>query len=143
MQSKTSLGIFRFLAGFVSVYHLILGLIGTFASTETVVWVVTRVYGVVPTIDAQFTYLAKFIAAYMIVFAITTAILAWKPVEYRKLVWVPITLFTIRIIERLVFFGLLTEAFQITMARNLQVIIPIAIIAVALYYFKPKAGTSY
>ena len=143
MQSKTSLGIFRFLAGFVSVYHFILGLIGTFASSETVVWVVNRVYGVNPTVDAQFIYLSKFIAAYMIAFAVSTAILAWKPIEYRKLVWVPITLFSIRVIERLVFFGLLTEAFQVTMARNLQVVIPIAILAIALYYFRPREGATY
>ena len=141
MKSK-HLGIFKFLAGFVSVYHFILGLIGTFAPTETIVWVVTRVYGVIPTVDAQFIYLAKFIAAYMIVFAVATALLAWKPVEYRKLVWVPITLFTIRVIERIVFFGLLTDAFEISMARNLQVIIPIAILALALYYFRPQKGAA-
>ena len=141
MQSKTSLGIFRFLAGFVSVYHFILGLIGTFASSETVVWVVNRVYGVNPTVDAQFIYLSKFIAIYMIVFAIAMAILAWKPVQYRKLVWLPITLFTVRVIERLVFFDLLQAAFKIDMARNFQIIIPIAILAVSLYYFRPREAS--
>ena len=141
MQTNTSIRIFRFLAGFASVYHFALGLIGTFASTETVLWVVNRVYGVNPTVDAQFIYLTKFIAAYMIVFAIAMAILAWKPMEYRNLVWLPIALFTIRVIERLVFFDLLQDAFNTDMARNLQIIIPIAIMAVALFYFRPRQSS--
>lgn len=137
-MESNSLKVFRFLAGFISVYHFILGLIGTLASTETIVLVVTKIYGITPTVDAQFIYLARFVSAYMIVFAVTTAVLAWKPIEYRKLVWVPITLFVIRVVERLVFFDLLTEAFHITMARNLQVVVPITILAIALYYFRPR-----
>ena len=138
MNSKKSLGIFKFLAGFVSVYHFILGLVGTFASTDTVVWFVNRVYGVNPTIDAQFIYLAKFISIYMIVFAIAMAFLAWKPVKFRKLVWLPITLFSVRIIERLVFFDILNEAFGVDMTQNLTVIMPIGILVIALYTLRPK-----
>jgi|SRR3989344_206603 len=137
MNSKKSLAIFQFLAGFVSVYHFILGILGTFASPETVLWVTSKVYGISATPDAQFIYLTKFISAYMIAFAIATAILAWKPVGYQKLVWVPITLFSLRVVERLFFFDLLTQAFNITMTRNLQVIVPIGILAIALYYFRP------
>ncbi len=140
MQSKRSLGVFRFLAGFVSIYHFGLGLIGIFASSETVVWFVNKVYGINPTVDAQFIYLSKFIAAYMIVFAIATLILALKPIEYRKLVWVPITLFSIRVIQRIVFFDLLQSAFKIDWARNLQVIVPIAILAIALFYLRPRGS---
>ncbi len=141
MQTNTRLNIFRFLAGFVSVYHFGLALIGIFGSADFIATVVNRVYGVTPAIDAQFLYLAKFISVYMIVFAIAMAILAWKPVQYRNLVWLPITLFGIRIIQRIVFFDLLVEAFQTTMARNLQVIIPIAILLVALFILRPKSET--
>ena len=133
-----SLIIFRFLAGFVAIYHFILGLIGIFASTDVIVWVVTRVYGVIPTVDAQFVYFAKFISAYMIAFAVANALLAWKPIEHRNLVWVPITLFSIRVAQRLIFFEVLSESFQISALRNLQVVIPIAIIAAALYYVRPR-----
>ncbi len=139
MQSSDSLKVFRFLAGFVSVYHFILALIGIFGSTGFVVSVVNRVYGATPEINAQFLYLAKFISVYMIVFAIAMALLAWKPIQYRNLVWLPITLFGIRIIQRFVFFDLLNEAFQTTMARNLQVIIPIAILSIALFILRPKS----
>lgn len=140
MQSKTSLSIFKFLAGFVSVYHLVLGLIAIFGTTSLVTSAVTMVYGVTPTIDPQFLYMVKFIGAYMIVFSIATAILAYNPVQYRKLVWVPIGLFVIRILERLIFFGLLGEAFHITFAQDLRVMIPIAILAIALYYFRPRSS---
>ena len=139
MQSKTSLGIFRFLAGFISLYHFILGLMAIFGGTTMVTSAVKMVYGVTPNIDAQFLYLVKFIGAYMIVFAIATAILAFNPVEYRKLVWVPIGLFTIRIFERIIFFSLLNEAFNITFVQDLRVVIPISVLTVALYYFRPKS----
>jgi len=121
------------------VYHFGLALIGIFGSADFIATVVNKVYGVAPAIDAQFLYLAKFISVYMTIFAIAMAILAWKPVQYRNLVWLPITLFGIRIIQRLIFFDLLVEAFQTTMARNLQVIIPIAILLVALFMLRPKS----
>ena len=142
MQSKTSLGIFKFLAGFVSVYHFILGLIAIFGSTSLVTSAVTMVYGVTANIDAQFLYMTKFIGAYMIVFAIATAVLAYNPVQYRNLVWVPVGLFTLRVLERLIFFGLLTEAFHITFAQDLRVMIPIAFLALALFYFRPRVSTA-
>lgn len=141
MQSQTSLKIFKALAWFASIYHFILGLLGVFAPANVVVPIVNAVYGVSPRVDAQFLYMVKFIAAYMIVFAIATAILAYKPVEYRKLVWVPIGLFVIRIFERVFFFGLLTEAFNISFAQDLRVIIPITLMAIGLYYFRPRQTT--
>ena len=138
MQSQTSLKIFKVLAWFAAIYHFILGLLGIFAPASIVVPIVKTIYGVSPNVDAQFLYMAKFIGAYMIAFAIATAILAYKPVEYRKLVWVPISLFVIRIFERVFFFGLLTEAFNISFAQDLRVIIPITLIAIGLYYFRPR-----
>ncbi|MFZ2150233.1 MAG: hypothetical protein WAV15_03700 [Minisyncoccia bacterium] len=138
MQSQTSLKVFKFLAGFISAYHFILALIGIFGSSNLITRVINSVYGVFPEINNQFLYLAKFISAYMIVFSIAMALLAWKPVQYRNLVWLPITLFGIRIIQRLVFFDLINETFQTTAARNLQVIIPIAVLLVALLYFRPR-----
>mgnify|MGYP001566384218 FL=1 len=76
MQPKTSTKIFQYLAGFASIYHLMLGLIGIFGTTNFIVIVVNKVYGVIPTVNAQFLYLAKFISVYFIVFAVAMAILA-------------------------------------------------------------------
>ena len=140
MQSKTSLGIFKALAWFVSIYHFILGLLAILAPASIVLPIVNTIYGVNPNVDAQFLYMVKFIGAYMIMFAVVAAILAYKPVEYRKLVWIPIGLFVIRIIERLFFFGLLSEAFNITFTQDLRVMIPIVILAIALYYFRPRSS---
>ncbi len=119
-------------------YHFILGLVAFFGSSDVISSVVATVYGVSPTMDAQFLYMVKFIGAYMLVFAITTALLAYKPIQYRKFVWVPISLFAIRIIERIFFFSLLSGAYGITFAQDLRVILPIGVLAIALYYFRPK-----
>jgi hypothetical protein len=140
MQSKTSLGVFKALAWFVSIYHFILGTLAILAPASLVLPIVNTIYGINPNIDAQFLYMIKFIGAYMIMFAVVTAILAYKPVEHRKLVWIPIGLFVIRIIERFFFFGLLSEAFNITFTQDLRVMIPIIILTIALYYFRPRSS---
>lgn len=138
MQSKTSLRIFQLVAGFMSLYHLVLGIIGTVGSKEFIQSTIYKVYGASPLVDAQFLYLAKFISIYMIAFSITMAFLAWNPNKYRKLIIVPILLISVRIIERLVFFDLLQEGMKTDMTRNLQVIVPITILLILLVIFRPK-----
>ncbi|MDP2629829.1 MAG: hypothetical protein Q8P56_00285 [Candidatus Uhrbacteria bacterium] len=141
MNPQKSLGVFKALAWFVSIYHFVLGILAILAPASVVVPIVNTIYGVNPNIDAKFLYMVKFIGAYMIMFAVTAAILAYKPVEYRKLVWVLIGFFMIRILERLFFFGLLSEAFNVSFAQDLRVMIPIAILAIALYYFRPQTSS--
>lgn len=138
MGKETSLKIFRFLAGFISVYHLTLGLIGTFGSASLILFAVNRIYGAVPEVDVQFLVLARFISVYFIVFAVAMGLLAWKPLKYRNFVWLPIVLFSVRIIERIVTFDLISEAFGTTMGRNLQIIVPIGLLLVLLFVFRPK-----
>lgn len=134
--------IFRFLVAFISIYHFTLGIIGIFGSPGLIATVVYQVYGAQPEINAQFIYLAKFISVYMLIFALTMAILAWNPQKYRHLVWIPITLFSIRIIQRLALFGLLSQAFNTSPSQNLRVIIPITILSIALFMLRPKAEKS-
>jgi hypothetical protein len=140
MQQKTSLGIFRALAGFVCIYHLLLGLVGTFASSATVISVVERAYGVTLTANDQLTFLTRFASAYMLVFAVAVGMLAANPLKYRNLVWLPVTLFAVRIVERLALFGSLNETFGVSAASNLQVIIPITVLCVSLVAFRPRGN---
>ena len=133
--------IFRYLAGFISIYHILLGLAGIFGSRDFIEPIISRVYGVTPVFDAQFLYLAKFISAYFIVFGLMMGFVALNPRRYAQLAWVAIALFAIRITQRLVFFGLLKDAFHITFAQNLQILIPITLLLIGLIVFHPGSNT--
>lgn len=138
MNSDASLKIFRFLAGFAGVYHCILGLLGTFASAEFIAKTVSTVYGVAPRVDLQFLSSARFASAYLLAFGVMMLLVAWKPREHHMFVWAAVVLFAIRVFDRLVYFNVLQDAYGITMAQNLRVLIPVAIILVGLIVFRPK-----
>jgi hypothetical protein len=140
MDNNTSVKIFSGLAWFVAIYHLLLGLIGTLAPGSMVVSVAQTVFGVTLNPTAQFFVLSKFISAYMILMGIMMLFVAKKPYQYGALAWAAVIYFAIRIFNRLVFFGLLNEAFGTTMARNMVTVIPLAIIAIGLVIFRPRSS---
>jgi len=142
MRSSVKVAVFRAVAGFGSIYHILLGLIGLFGTGAMLESTLDSVYGVNPKMDPQFLYLAKFVSSYILAIGVMLGILAWKPVEYRLLVWPAVTLFGIRIASRLFFFPLLKEAFGVSMIRNLQVLIPVAIMALLLIQLRPCTSLS-
>mgnify|MGYP001582291778 CR=1 FL=1 len=142
MQPASSFKIFRVVAWIASIYHIILGLLGTFASADIVVPIASSVYGITPQVNPQFLYMAKFIAAYMLAFGVMMGFVALKPREHRDLVWAAVILFGIRVFDRLVYFNLLQEAFGTDMARNLVTVVPIAIIAICLLAFRPRLSAA-
>lgn len=133
--------VFAFLAWFVGIYHLLLGLAGIFGSQQFLEPIIKTVYGVDPTFNAQFEYLVKFIAVYFIAFGLMMVFVAMNPKQYAKFAWVAVVLFAIRIVQRLVFYNLLNEAFHISFVRNLEVLVPIAVIMVCLIAFHPDYST--
>ncbi len=139
MDQKTSVKIFVILAWIVSIYHLILGLIGIFAPDSVIVSVAQSVFGVTASGSAEFFVLAKFISAYMILMGIMMAFVAKKPYQFGVLAWAAVCFFAIRVFNRLAFFGLLNEAFGTTMARNMLTVIPITILAIGLAIFMPRS----
>ena len=142
MNKNTSVKIFRGFAWFAGVYHLILGLVGTLASGDTVVSIASAVYGITTTISPQFLYMAKFISAYMIAFGIMLVFIGSDPYRYRKLAWAAVVMFAIRIFDRLVFFSLLQEAFGVSMSKNLVTVVTVSIIALGLIVFMPREEKS-
>ena len=138
MKSK----VFKIVTWIGSIYHILLGLIGTFASSDTIYSIVNSVYGVNPTQGAEFIVFAKFISVYMIAFGIMLGILAYNPTRYKILVWPAVILFGIRIVERTVFFGLIAEAFQITTPQNMKTVVTITIMALLLLLLRPKTSQS-
>lgn len=135
--------IFRCVAGLAAAYHALLGLLGTFANGQTVRSVVDSVYGVTLDVTGQTVYLVKFTSAYFIAFAVAMALLAWKPVEHRNLVWVAVGLFGTRLIDRVIFYSGLQAEFQIGMTAEVFTVVMISAIMVTLVALRPKSSAQF
>jgi hypothetical protein len=136
MKSHTGI---KILAGFMGVYHLLMGLMGII-SGEMAARVAQTMWGAHVTVDPQFSYLAKFLAAYVIAFGLMMLFIAKDPVRYGPLVYVAASLGLIRILERLIFAGQLQAAFSIGMDRTIATVVVVAILNGSLILLKPKAA---
>jgi hypothetical protein len=126
------------LAGFMGVYHVVMGLAGIWsgdiaASAAYTLWH-ARVH-----VDPQFSYLAKFLGAYVIAFGGMMLAIAKDPVRYGPLVYVAALLGAIRIVERLVFASELEQAFGIGMDRTIATSVIVLALNGGLILLKPKA----
>lgn len=130
--------IFRITSGFISIYHFLLGLCGTFASTETVTKIVKTVYKADVILTPQLAYIVKFISAYFIAFAIAMAVLAIKPIQYRNVLWVAVGLFSFRILDRILFMDTLKEAFGENFSADYFTLGTITVLLIILIVTRPK-----
>jgi len=89
-------------------------------------------------IDPQFTYLAKFLGAYVIAFGVMLLFIAKDPVRYGALVYPAVLVAVLRIAERLIFAGELKSAFGIGMQRTIGTIIIVGALNLGLLLLKPK-----
>jgi hypothetical protein len=136
------LTIFKIAAWWAGLYHLGLGLIGVFGNPETVSAVIKSFFRANVEMTPQVSYLIKFCSAYMAAFGVAVILLALKPLKYPRLVWVPITLFTLRIFETLVFSDLLTNSFGIPPREEFIIVCIMTLILSLLFFFRPRAEYS-
>jgi hypothetical protein len=128
---------FKALAGFMGSYHLLIGILGI-TSGEMAARVGAAVYGAHVDVTPLFSYMAKYLAAYVIAFGVMMLFLARDPVKYRKLVYVAVILAVVRILSRLFFASELQAAFGIGMNRSLMTIAAVAILNLGLFILMPK-----
>jgi hypothetical protein len=127
----------KVLAAFMGVYHILMGAIGI-ASGSLAAWGAHVLWHANVTVDPQFTYLAKFLGAYVIAFGLMMFFIAKDPVRYGALVYPAVAVAIIRIGERLVFAGELKSAFGIGMDRTIGTIIVVGGLNLALLLLKPR-----
>jgi hypothetical protein len=128
---------FKALAGFMGAYHLLIGILGL-VSGEMAARVGAAVYGAHVEVTPLFSYMAKYLAAYVIAFGVMMIYLASDPVKYRKLVLVAVVLAVVRILSRLIFASELQAAFGIGMNRSLMTIAAVAILNLGLVVLMPR-----
>lgn len=127
----------KILAGFMGIYHILMGIVGI-ASGSWAAWGAHALWHANVTVDAQFTYLAKFLGAYVVAFGIMMLFIAKDPVRYGALVYPAVVVAILRIAERLVFAGELKSAFGIGMDRTIGTIAVVAVLNIALLVLKPR-----
>jgi hypothetical protein len=128
---------FRALAGFMGVYHIIMGLAGI-VSGDVAARAANILWNATVTVDPQFSYLAKFLGAYVLAFGAMMLAIAKNPVRYGPLVYVAALLGAIRIAERVYFASDLQRAFGIGMDRTIATAIIVFALIGGLIVLKPR-----
>ena len=78
-----------------------------------------RMYGAqVEQLSPQLLYILKPLGAFMLALGVMAACAAWKPHEYRGVIYAFVGLFVIRASHRIVFGNAITEIFGISSGRN-------------------------
>ena len=130
--------IFKATAWWAGLYHLGLGVTGVFADPPLMASIINRVFGASLEITPQVFYLVKFCSAYMIAFALAMILLALQPEKHKKLLWIPLSLFAIRLLERLYFSDLLTHSLGIPFRQEMITTVILAVLIVLLFFSRPK-----
>jgi hypothetical protein len=127
----------KVLAGFMGIYHILMGVFGI-ASGSLAAWAARALWHANVNVDLQFTYLAKFLGAYVIGFGVMMLLIAKDPVRYGALVYPAVVVAVLRIAERLIFASELKSAFGIGMDRTIGTIIVVGALNLGLLLLKPR-----
>jgi hypothetical protein len=129
----------RVLAGFMGIYHILMGIFGIL-SGSLAAWAAHTLWHANVNVDMQFTYLAKFLGAYVFGFGVMLLLITKDPVRYSALVYPAIVVAILRVAERLIFARELKSAFDIGMGRTIGTIIVVAALNLGLFLLKPREG---
>ena len=125
----------------MGVYHVVMGLLGIW-SGEVAARGAYLLWHAQVHVDPQFSYLAKFLGAYVLAFGLMLLAIARDPVRFGPLVYVAAALGALRILERLVFASDLQAAFGIGMDRTIVTAIVVLALNGGLIYLKPKEASA-
>ena len=131
----------KVLAAFMGIYHILMGILGI-VSGSTAAWGAHVLWHANVTVDPQFSYLAKFLGAYVVAFGIMMLFIAKDPVRYGALVYPAVVVAVLRIAERLIFARELKTAFGIGLERTVGTIIVVGALNLALLLLKPRGASA-
>ncbi len=126
---------YRILAGFVSFYHVVLGLLMLF-SGEMAIKAAKSMAGMTIIGSPVLGIMGEILACYIIAFGLMMGLAAWNPIKNRSLITVGLVLFTLRLLQRIIFADKTMEVFQIPSARYWTAFIIVLIISVILGIFR-------
>ena len=101
---------------FIALFHLFVGVAVNVSPAFT--QMIARGYGATVDWTPQFTYILHPLGAFMIVLGLLAGAAAREPERYEGVILGFVVLFVIRALHRLVYGGVLTQAFGISGSRN-------------------------
>jgi len=123
------------LAGFVGLYHIMLGFLLLF-SGEMAIKAAKSMAGMTIVASPQFGVIGEILACYFIAFGLMMGLAAWNPIKNRSLITIGLVLFVLRLLQRLVFADKTMEVFQIPSTRYWAAFVIVLIISVILGFFR-------
>lgn len=130
--------LFKAATGIAGLYHILLAAIGLLFPIEIAAKAFTVALGISIKVTPELTFIAKFISVYMLAFGIMLLILAHNPIKYRAFTWPVLALFGARFLNRVIFFGLLSTTFGMTLSRNIIGSVLILIFFLGIWMTMPK-----
>ena len=126
---------YRMLAGFVGVYHIMLGILMLF-SGELAIKAAKSMAGMTIIGSPVLGIMGEILACYIIAFGLMMGLAAWNPIKNRSLITIGLVLFVLRLLQRIVFADKTMEVFQISSTRYWSAFVIVLIISVILGFFR-------
>ena len=135
----TSQRILKAYLWFIAIFHLFVGVAVNVSPAFT--QMIARGYGATVDWTPQFTYILHPLGAFMIVLGLLAGAAAREPERYEGVILGFVVLFVIRALHRLVYGGVLTQAFGISRSRNTANMIVFLAQAILLFFLWRAART--
>ena len=136
---STSQRVLKAYLWFIALFHVFVGLSVNMSATFT--QMIANGYGAHVDWTPQFTYILHPLGAFMIVLGLLAGAAAREPERYEGVILGFVVLFVIRALHRLVYGGVLTQAFGISSSRNTTNMLVFLAQAVALFLLWRAART--
>lgn len=123
----------------VSVYHILIGLLGIFAK-EKAVFIAKSFFNFNLTLTPEMNWIINPFTAYILVFGFFMAVAASNPVKYKSIVYVGVGLFALRVVQRIIFLVVAPEGLvsQVDPIRNVIAISIVAVLGLAMFLLVRK-----
>lgn len=121
----------------ISIYHIALGILA-FLSENLAVALAKNFFGMTLIATPQLSYIAKLLGIYAFIFGIIMLYAMRDPDKHKEIINVAIVLYILRIINRLVFAGLVQSGFRVSDFSMVLEIILLVFFGGALWLLRPQ-----
>src|SRR3989338_4485753 len=132
IQMIKSTKLLKIVLGIVAVYHILLGIAGILIPADLISKLASQFFYFTLTVTPEVGWVIRPFASYLLVFGVFMGVAALDPSKYKLIIYGGISLFVVRIIQRLYFMARGFEEFGTDPVRSWLHIGVVTILAIAL-----------